>query len=140
MIRTGVADMDETARTLLTTTKTWAVVGCSDAPGRASYGVAAFLIRLGCDVVPVNPAYDEVLSRPCYPDLASVPAQIDVVDIFRRSDAAGSHVDEAIEVGAGAVWLQLGVIDAAAAERARAAGLHVVMDRCPMIDYPRMVG
>jgi predicted CoA-binding protein len=132
--------MDAAAREILTTTKTWAVVGCSADPSRASYGVARFLIGLGMDVVPVNPAYDDVLGRRCYPDLASVPDAVDVVDIFRRADEAGAHVDEAVAIGARAVWMQLGVIDDAAADRARAAGLLVVMDRCPRIDYPRLVG
>lgn len=133
------AGADEIAREILTTTKTWAVVGCSADPRRASNGVAAFLLALGIDVVPVHPAYDEVLGRRCYPDLRSVPGAIDVVDIFRRADEAGAHVDEAISVGAAAVWMQLGVIDEAAAQRARAAGLLVVMDRCPRIEYPRLV-
>lgn len=131
---------DDIAREILTTTRTWAVVGCSADPGRASHGVAGFLMARGFDVIPVNPAYDEVLGLVCYPDLASVPVPIDVVDIFRRADQAGTHVDEAIAVGARAVWLQLGVIDAAAAVRASAAGLLVVMDRCPRIEFPRLVG
>lgn len=133
-------DTDATSREILTTTKTWAVVGCSADPGRASNGVAAFLLARGFEVIPVNPAYDEVLGQACYPDLRSVPVPIDVVDIFRRADEAGVHVDEAIEIGARAVWMQLGVIDAAAAGRAGDAGLLVVMDRCPRIDYPRLVG
>lgn len=130
---------DEAAQHLLTTTRRWAVVGCSTEPYRASNSVAAFLLARGFDVVPVHPAYDEVLGQRCYPDLRSVPGQIDVVDIFRRADEAGVHVDEAIEIGAIGVWLQLGVIDDAAASRARAAGLVVVMDRCPAIELPRLV-
>ncbi len=127
-------------RRVLTTTRTWAVVGCSPDPGRDSHRVSAFLQRRGFRVVPLNPAADEILGERCWPDLASVPAdvEIDVVDIFRRSDQAGVHVDEAIARGAGAVWMQLGVIDRAAADRARAAGLDVVMDRCPMIEMPRL--
>lgn len=136
----GRESTDEASRELLTNTRRWAVVGCSADPGRASHGVAAFLLRLGLDVVPVNPLYDEVLGLTCYPDLASVPGSIDVVDIFRRADQAGVHIDEAIAVGARGVWMQLGVIDEAAAERGRVAGLLVVMDRCPRIDYPRLVG
>jgi uncharacterized protein len=80
----------------------------------------------------------EVLGERCYPTLAAVPEPVEVVDIFRRADAAGAHVDEAVEIGARAVWMQLGVIDEAAAERGRAAGLRVVMDRCPAIELPRL--
>jgi hypothetical protein len=88
----------------------------------------------------VNPAAEEVLGRPCHPGLTQLPAgtQVDVVDIFRRADTAGAHVDEAIAIGARAVWMQLGVIDEAAAERARSAGLDVVMDRCPAIEIRRL--
>ena len=125
---------------LLQERKTWAVVGCSPDPGRASYGVARFLLERGYRVVPVNPFADEVLGLCCYPDLASVPAEegIEVVDIFRRSEEAGVHVDEAIAIGAQGVWMQLGVVDEAAAARGRAAGLDVVMDRCPRIELPRL--
>jgi uncharacterized protein len=119
---------------------TWAVVGCSSDPSRASHGVATFLRGLGKRVIAVNPDHDEVFGERCYPDLAAVVADgidVDVVDVFRRSSAAGAHVDEAIEIGAAAAWLQLGVIDEAAAARGRAAGLIVVMDRCPKIEWPR---
>ncbi|HVF31449.1 MAG TPA: CoA-binding protein [Acidimicrobiales bacterium] len=118
---------------------TWAVVGCSPDPSRASHGVARFLQSVGKRVIPVNPDCDEVLGETCYPSLADVPADagIEVVDVFRRSAQAGIHVDEAIEIGASAVWLQLGVVDEAAAQRAREAGLAVVMDRCPKIEWPR---
>ena len=95
----------------------------------------------GYRVIPVNPACDELLGVPCHPTLAAAVAAegpVEVVDIFRRASEAGRHVDEAIEVGARAVWMQLGVIDEAAAERARAAGLDVVMDRCPAIEMPRL--
>ena len=120
---------------------TWAVVGCSADPWRDSHGVAEFLQRRGKRVVPVNPSVEgEILGEAVHPDLASVPAEvgIQVVDVFRRSDQAGTHVDEAIAIGAKAVWLQLGVIDEAAAERARRAGLIVIMDRCPKIEWPRL--
>jgi predicted CoA-binding protein len=89
-------------------------------------------------VIPVNPMATEILGRRCYPALADVPDAVEVVDIFRRPSAAGAHVDEAIEHGARAVWMQLGVIDEAAADRGRAAGLRVVMDRCPAVELPRL--
>jgi predicted CoA-binding protein len=128
------------ARKILETYKTFAVVGCSSDPWRASHGVAAFLQDRGYRVIPVTPFEKEILGERCYPDLASIPESegVEVADIFRRSDAAGAHVDEAIAVGLKAVWMQIGVIDHAAAERARAAGLDVVMDRCPKIEYPRV--
>lgn len=127
---------------VLTSYRTWAVVGCSPDPWRDSLGVARFLQANGYRVIPVNPTCRdaEILGERCYPDLGAIPASegVEVVDIFRRSDAAGAHVDEAVACGAKAVWLQLGVIDPAAAERARAAGLDVVMDRCPKIELPRI--
>ena len=92
----------------------------------------------GYRVIPVNPSCSELLAERCYPRLADIPEPVDVVDIFRRSSEAGRHVDEAIDIGAGAVWMQLGVIDSDAAARARAAGLDVVMDRCPAIEMPRL--
>jgi hypothetical protein len=134
--------MDEAAtiRRVLTEYKTWAVVGCSPSPMRDSHRIAALLQARGYRVIPVNPEVDEVLGERCYPSLDAIPESegVEVVDVFRRSDAAGVHVDEAIAIGARAVWLQLGVIDEAAAERARAAGLDVVMDRCPAIELPRL--
>jgi predicted CoA-binding protein len=128
----------ETIQSVLTTMTRWAVVGCSPDPHRDSHEVSRFLQRRGFTVMPVNPSCDEILGERCYPDLASVPEPIDVVDIFRRSAGAGRHVDEAIAIGAKAVWLQLGVIDRAAAARAEKAGLLVVMDRCPKIELPRL--
>ena len=130
---------DEAAiRRVLEGMRTWAVVGASPDPGRDSNRIAGLLKARGYRVIPVNPNCDEVIGEPAYARLADVPEQVDVVDVFRRPDEAGRHVDEAIEVGARAVWLQLGVIDDAAAERARAAGLEVVMDRCPAIELPRL--
>ncbi len=129
--------MDDAIAWCLTEPRTWAVVGCSPSPYRDSHGIAAMLVDEGHNVIPVNPEADEVLGLQCYPSVRDVPGPVDVVDVFRRSDAAGQHVDEAIASGARAVWLQLGVIDHAAAERAQAAGLHVVMDRCPRIELPR---
>jgi len=120
--------------------RVWAVVGCSPDPARDSHGVARFLHGHGYDVVPVHPSGGERFGLPCFRSLAEVPAGrgIQVVDVFRRADRAGVHVDEAIALGARAVWLQLGVVDEAAAARARAAGLRVVMDRCPKIELPRL--
>ncbi len=127
--------MDDTIRNVLTAYRTWAVVGCSPDPLRDSHSIADLLEQRGYEVVRVNPAWDEA-----YPTLEAAAADhaIDVVDVFRRSDQAGRHVDEAIAIGARAVWLQLGVIDHAAAERARAAGLDVVMDRCPRLELPKL--
>jgi hypothetical protein len=126
-------------RALLTETRTWAVVGCSPDPGRDSHRIAALLKREGFRVFPVNPyVTGEVLGERCYASLREIPEPVEVVDIFRRADQAGVHVDEAIAIGARGVWMQLGVIDEPAAERARAAGLRVVMDRCPAIELPRV--
>jgi hypothetical protein len=135
-----ICDMDDPVRDLLTTTTTWAVVGCSPDPSRDSHRIAALLQARGLRVIPVNPAAEEILGERCYPNVGAIPpeANVEVVDVFRRSAAAGAHVDEAIAAGAKGVWLQLGVIDEAAADRARAAGLQVVMDRCPAIEFPRL--
>jgi len=129
--------MDDDVKAILAL-RTWAVVGCSPEPWRPSHDVARFMIDRGYDVVPVNPNVDEVLGRTCHASLADVSVPVDVVDIFRRSSEAGRHVDEAIAVGAKAVWMQLGVIDEQAASRARQAGLRVVMDRCPAIELARL--
>jgi predicted CoA-binding protein len=130
--------MDEDIRWALTETRTWAVVGCSPNPTRDSHRIAALLQRRGFKVIPVNPSCDEVLGERCVPSLDAIDEPVDVVDVFRRSSEAGAHVDEAIEIGAKGVWLQLGVIDEAACTRARGAGLHVVMDRCPAIELPKL--
>jgi uncharacterized protein len=117
---------------------TWAVVGLTGNQARPAYGVARFLQRQGRKIVPINPAGEQVLGEQGYRSLAEVPFGVDVVDIFRRSDQAGAHVDEAVSAGARAVWMQLGVIDDAAADRAAGAGLDVVMDHCPAIEWPRL--
>ena len=120
--------------------RTWAVVGCSPDPARDSNRIAGLLRSRGYRVLPVNPGADEVLGLPCVPSLLDLPPEepVEVVDLFRRSDQVGPHVDEAIRIGAEAVWMQLGVVNEAAAERAREAGLEVVMDRCPAIELPRL--
>ncbi len=130
---------EQTMHRILETFRVWAVVGCSPNAGRPSHRVAAFLQSQGYRVIPVHPRGGEILGERCYPDLGSIPEPVEVVDIFRRASAAGAHVDEAIAVGARAVWMQLGVIDEAAARRAAEAGLDVVMDRCPAIEYPRLM-
>jgi predicted CoA-binding protein len=130
---------DAAIRDLLLTTRRIAVVGASDRPDRPSHGVFGFLLARGYDAVPVNPllAGRRIHGRGVVARLAdAVP--LDMVDVFRRSSEAGAVVDAAIRLGARSVWLQLGVIDEAAAERARAAGLAVVMDRCPAIEWRRL--
>jgi uncharacterized protein len=131
---------DATISALLIKTRTIALVGASPKPDRDSHQVMAFLQARGYRVIPVNPAHagETILGETVYPTLASVPDQIDMVDIFRKSDAAGAVVDAAISCGAKAVWLQLGVIDHVAVARARAAGLTAIMDRCPKIEFPRL--
>ena len=119
---------------LLRTPARWAVVGLSTNTARAAYGVAAVLQELGMQIVPVHPAAETVHGEPGFATLTQVPGSIDVVDVFVRSDLAGAVIDEAIAIGARAVWLQLGVIDEAAAQRVLDAGLDVVMDRCPAIE------
>ena len=130
--------MDEDIRFALEQTQTWAVVGCSPDPYRDSHRIAALLQGRGFRVIPVNPNADEILGERCVASVHDIEEPVDVVDVFRRSSEAGAHVDEAIAIGAKVVWMQLGVIDPAAAERARAAGLRVVMDRCPAIELARL--
>ena len=130
--------MDEDIRYALEQTRTWAVVGCSPDPGRDSHRIAALLQRRGFRVIPVNPAATEILGERCFANVHEIGEPVDVVDVFRRSSEAGVHVDEAIAIGAKAVWMQLGVVDEDAARRARDAGLLVVMDRCPKIEWPRV--
>jgi predicted CoA-binding protein len=135
----------EVARRILTDFHVWAVVGASPDPERPSYRVTRSMIGFGYEVIPIYPRETTIHGLATVPDLRTAAAQrpadspIEVVDIFRASHRAGAHMDEAIEIGAKAVWTQLGVWDEAAAERAAAAGLLVVMDRCPAIDYPVLV-
>ncbi|WP_411102355.1 CoA-binding protein [Streptomyces sp. cmx-4-9] len=128
-----------TIRTILTELgDTWAVVGLSNNQDRAAYGVARVLQRYGKRVVPVHPKADTVHGEPGYPSLEAVPFPVDVVDVFVNSDLAGAVADQAAAVGAQAVWFQLGVVDEAAFERTREAGLSMVMDRCPAIEIPAL--
>jgi hypothetical protein len=132
------------AERILRSFRVWAVVGCSSDPARASYGVTRYLMRHGFDVIPINPNEKFVHGKAAYPDLVSVPtdrrAAIQVVDLFRRSELVVPHVEEAIAIGARAVWMQLDVWNEEAAELAAGAGLDVVMGRCPAIDHPALVG
>ncbi|RJK95331.1 CoA-binding protein [Vallicoccus soli] len=129
-----------TVRRLLEETQTWAVVGLSANPARVAHRIARLLQEHGKRVVPVHPRAEEVHGEQGYASLADVPFPVDVVDVFVRSELAGAVVDEAVALGARGVWLQLGVVDEAAAERARAAGLDVVMDTCPAMEWPRLAG
>jgi predicted CoA-binding protein len=131
---------DEDIAELLRSARTIAMVGASDNPDRPSYRVMQFLQDHGYRVLPVNPKItgEHVHGEYIWRELAQIGEPIDIVDIFRRSDFAGENVDQAIAVGAKAVWMQLGVIDVAAARRAEAAGLKVVMDRCPKIEIARL--
>jgi predicted CoA-binding protein len=128
---------DEAIKKIMEDCKTIAVVGLSSDPGRPSYGVASYMRRQGYQVIPVNPNEREVFGEKSYAVLSDVPEKVDLVDIFRRSSEAGTAVDEAIAIGATGVWLQEGVIDLSAAERAAAAGLLVVMDRCWLKEHLR---
>ena len=131
---------DAEIKALLDGARTIALVGASDRPNRPSHGVMATLQRHGYRVIPVNPQItgEHVHGEFVFRDLDQLGDPIDIVDIFRRSDAVGEVVDQAIAIGAKAVWMQLGVIDQGAAARAEAAGLQVVMDRCPAIEIPRL--
>jgi uncharacterized protein len=114
---------------------TWAVVGLSGDPTRTAYRIAQLLQQRGKRIVPIHPDAPTVLGEQGYPTLADVPFEIDVVDVFRRSQAAGQFADEAVKVGAKGVWFQLGVIDEAAFERTTEAGVSMVMDTCPAIEW-----
>jgi uncharacterized protein len=126
---------DAGIRSILTSSKTIAVVGASPKPWRDSGSIALFLSGKKYTVYPVNPKYEEVLGMKCYADLASLPEKIDIVDIFRNSNEVESVVEETIQIGAQCVWMQLGVINERAAERAESAGLKVIMDRCIAIEH-----
>jgi predicted CoA-binding protein len=120
---------------ILNSSRTIAVVGLSAKPDRPSYKVASYLKEQGYRIIPVNPAEKHILGELCYPDLSSIPESVDVVDIFRRSEDVPSLVEEAIRIGAKAVWMQEGVINEEAANRAREAGLTAVMDKCMLKEH-----
>jgi uncharacterized protein len=131
---------DRAIRQILETAKTVAVVGLSDSPDRESYRVAKYLLDHGYRVIPVNPTVSEVLGEKSYASVADIPGPVDVVDVFRKPEAVLPVVGEAIDAGAGTVWMQLGVVNQEAAEKAEAAGLQVVMDRCMKIEHGRLLG
>jgi predicted CoA-binding protein len=120
--------------------RTIAVVGISDDPERPSHFVASFLESHGYKIIPVNPKLTEWEGKKCYPDLLSIPEKVDVVDIFRRSEAVPPIVDEAIKIKAKVVWMQEGIVNEEAAAKARDAGIEVVMDRCMKKEYVRVKG
>ena len=124
---------------ILQDTRVIAVVGLSPKATRPSHQVAQYLIEKGYEVFGVNPGHDSILGLPCYPDLQAVPAKVDIVDIFRNPKDVPGVVDNAIEIGASIVWMQLGIVHEAAAAKARAAGLTVIMDRCLKIDHQHLV-
>lgn len=124
-------------RWILENCHTWAIVGLADNPGRAAHGVARFLQQKGKRIVPVHPSAETVWGEQGYATLADIPFAVDCVDVFRRSSEAGQFADQAAEIGAKAVWFQLAVMDHEAFGRAGDAGLRMVMDRCPAIEWPR---
>jgi predicted CoA-binding protein len=122
-------------REILAGNRVVAVVGMSENPARASNHVAAYLMEHGYRVIPVNPARESILGQKCWPSLSAVPEKVDIVDIFRKPDAVPEIVDEAIKAGAKVVWMQEGIVHNAAAEKARAAGLKVVMNKCMLKEH-----
>ena len=127
-----------TEEEILSFSRVVAVVGLSAKPDRPSYRVASYLKEQGYKIIPVNPTEKEVLGEPCYPDLASVPESVDVVDVFRRSEEVPPIVEEAIRIGAKTVWMQEGVINEEADARGREAGLMVVMDKCMLKEHQKL--
>ena len=129
--------MDSDIANILANTKQIAVVGFSRRPNRAGYYVPAYLQGQGYRIIPVNPYLDEAIGETAYPDLASIPDEVDLVLIFQRSEKVPPFVDQAIAIGAKAVWMQLGIANETAAAKARAAGLDVVQDACMMVEHRR---
>ena len=132
--------MDQELEKLLRDSRTIAVVGLSSKPWRASHGVSKYMQSRGYRIIPVNPREREILGAPAFARLDDVPEPVDIVNVFRRSEHVPEVVENAIRIGAKAVWMQLGVRHEAAAERARAAGLTVVMDRCILVEHQRLLG
>ena len=130
---------DDAVRQLLTECKTIAVVGLSDKPSRPSYGVSEYVQRQGYHIIPVNPQVTEVLGEKVYATLQDVPEPIEIVNVFRRSEAVPEIVDQAIAIGAKAIWMQVAVIHEEAAQKAREAGLQVIMDKCLLVEHSRLL-
>jgi predicted CoA-binding protein len=130
---------DTDLQRILTDYKRIAIVGLSANPSKPSHGVAEYLLDHGYDVTPVNPNYEEILGRRCYADLTEVPTRVEIVNLFQRSERVPPFVDAAIDIGANVVWMQLEIVHEESAEKARAAGLEVVTDRCIRIEHARLV-
>lgn len=131
---------DQTMKDILMSAQTIASVGLSSNPAKESYGIVAYLLGQGYRVIPVNPTATEIFGEKSYPDLESVPEKIDVVQVFRKPEDVPPVVDSAIKVGAKAVWMQEGIVNEEAAQKARAAGLQVVMDACMRVTHRRLIG
>lgn len=132
------ADLDVALLKLLREAKTIAVVGLSPKPERPSYQVAAYLQGAGYEIIPVNPGQGQIMGLRCYPDLASIPQPVDIVDIFRNPSEVPAIVDSAIAIGAKVLWMQIGIVHEEAAAKARATGLTVIMDRCLAIEHQKL--
>jgi predicted CoA-binding protein len=130
-----INDQAAAIRNILQNTKTIAVVGLSPKTHRPSHQVASYLQNAGYTIIPVNPGQDSLLGLPCYPNLKAIPGQVDMVDIFRRSESVLPVVEEAIDIKAKIVWMQSGIVNEEAAALAEEAGLTVIMDRCTMVDH-----
>lgn len=131
---------DQTMKAILQSAKTIASVGLSSNPEKESYWIASYLKEQGYHLIPVNPTADEILGEKAYPDLESIPEEIDVVQVFRRSEDVLPVVDSAIKAGAKVVWMQAGIVNEEAAQKAREAGLEVVMDACMRMTHQRLIG
>jgi predicted CoA-binding protein len=129
---------DSLIREILSQPRTIAVVGCSPKWERDSNAIARLLLKKGHRVLPVNPGHRQILDQPCYPDLLSIPEPVEMVDIFRRSEYIPAITDQAIQIGAKILWTQLGIYHEGAAQKALQAGMTVIMDRCPAIEYHRL--
>jgi predicted CoA-binding protein len=131
---------DEEIKTILQNSHTIAMVGASDKPDRDSYQVMAYLLAHGYHVIPVNPTVEEIQGQRTYPSVNAITGKVDIVDIFRKPEAVGEIVVEALEINAPVIWMQLGVVNEEAAELARKAEVQVVMDRCIKVEHRRLIG